>query len=169
MIILDIPESVKMHARILAAEIIKKYKGNPNSIRDGEGHYHAKIVELLIQDNFDCIPENTFDYDQIIIAEDGNNYKTENKVKQRNVKPEPYHLASVARSNLYQQCDRYLFASLLKESKCYLVGYYDAEKFRKESFFGKKGDPDPYDVDGPFRFTTDCQNLRYSQLIPLRG
>lgn len=168
MIILDIPESVKMHARILAAEIIKRYQGNPDSIRDGEGHYHAKIVELLIAMHFDSEPVNTYDYDQIVIAKDGKRYKTENKVKDRNYPPKPHYLASVSDANSTQKCDRYLFASLVKERVCYLMGYYDAEKFRKDSFECKEGEIDPSSTNG-WRFKADCRSMPYSQLMPLIG
>jgi len=167
MIHLRVSERIRQEAKRIAAPLIAMYAGRGNSIRSGQGHYYAKIGEMMVAEYFKWKHIDTFDSDLEAIFDTGKS-KVEVKVKQRTVIPRAHFFASVAAYNTKQDCDHYLFCSTIGDRELYIVGSYPKGDFLWNSKFYKKGDPDPSAPAGSnWCFRADCYNIAYGDLAPL--
>lgn len=131
-----------------------------NSIRAGKGNFVARLGEILAQKVIGGSMENTFDYD--LISPLG--MKIDVKTKERTVAPLPHYEVSVADFNTKQECDAYLFTSILvskEEAFGWLVGWMTKKDFYDKAKFHKKGELDP---SNNFIFKADCYNMRMDLL-----
>ena len=169
MIHLEIPESIRRKAKTIASDLEKKYSGNSSSIMSGQGHYYAKLGEILIAQHFHWHHADTFDYD--ILAKDkrdGSEYRVEVKVKKRTVRPRANYLATVAGYNYQQKCDYYMFASTIEDRELYIIGMLPKDEFLFYATYHKKGVTDHESPPGlNWTFRADCFNLPYAFLRPV--
>jgi hypothetical protein len=139
-----------------------------NSITDGEGNVAGFIGENLVCGYYTGLglpvsQANTYDYDLVI-----GKTTVDVKTKRRTVPPMPHYNATVAAANIAQQCQVYMFVSILTDfSKGWLCGWEIKEKFFKAATPARKGDIDP--SGNGWRFKADCYNLELSKLQPNRG
>lgn len=137
---------------------IKKYAGD--SIRKGEGTFYGSLGEIIVRDTLGLEHANTFDYDLLL-----DDIKIEVKTKDRTVPPKLDYEASITRFNPNQDCDGYIFVSLLSRDnipvKGYIMGYISKEDYFSKCRALKKGDFDPRNN---WRAKCDCYNIEYSKI-----
>lgn len=165
MIHLIIPDSIRRRATAISKPLAAKYASNSTSIRGGAGHYYAKIGEIMVSEYYDWKHVDTYDND---VYASRTNLRVEVKVKQRTVKPRAHYLASVAAYNTKQDCDNYLFCSVVGDRELYIIGWYPKPSFISDATFYRRGDPDPQSPPGQdWRFRADCYNIPYARLNQL--
>lgn len=130
-----------------------------NSIRFGEGIRDGCLGEIVVADYYGWDISKTYDYD--LVSPKG--IRIDVKTKVRTVAPESNFNCSVAAANIKQQCDCYLFVSLLKDwSRCWILGYVTKQFFFENAVFRKKDESDP-EKNG-WSFAADCYNIHVDQL-----
>lgn len=128
-----------------------------NSIREGRGNFIGFLGEELVKSTLNIQDNNSYDFDLIY-----NNLKLEIKTKERTVIPRPFYNATVAAYNTRQECDYYVFVSILNNLEYgWICGYLPKKEFYNKATFNRKGEPEtPY-----FNFKADCYNVKYSDLL----
>ena len=99
-------------------------------------------------------------YDMLV---DG--YKIVVKTKTRNVPPLPHYEASVPGQSIDMiDADYYIFVSLYKQEKAYIMGTMKTDEFLEKSTAYKKGD---IDLSNNFKVRINCHNIAYEKLHDL--
>ncbi|MDB4817006.1 hypothetical protein OAH58_00310 [bacterium] len=129
-----------------------------NSITQGEGNLSGILGEYIAHQHLpNSIWKNTYDYDLI---ED--NKKIDVKTKRRSSHPRIFYDCSVAETSLHQDCDEYIFVSVLNDmSKAWLLGRMDRKEYFDKARYMKKGDIDP---SNNFTVKANCYNLQIKEL-----
>jgi len=142
---------------------MQKYKNNPKSIKQGKGHYFAKVAEIAVAEDLGWKHIDTFHADTEATLANGEGRKIELKVKERGVPAEGGYNASVASANTKQACDYYIFCSMMTDEKVEVISIIPKKDFLDNATFRKNGELDP---DGPrgknWRFRADCYNMPYN-------
>lgn len=148
-------------------EVAEKKQYDKHSIRRGSGTLVGSLGEVIVHSVF---PEwewsNTFDYDFLLEG-----YKIDIKSKDRTVPPKPHYEASISNYNPNQDCDFYIFISILRNkntncyNKGYIIGGYSKANYYEDCRFIKKGEIDP---DNGWKAKCDCYNMPYSMLNSLK-
>lgn len=146
---------------IRARNRAKKLPQLKNSIRNQKGKLVGLIGEEIVKKYFK-IPVNQdeagYEYD-IVDSEDRT---LEVKTKERSVAPKPEYECSVACFNATQDCDLYVFVSVLNDfSKGWICGWLTPKEFKRKAKKFKKGDKDP---SNNFTFRADCFNIKIKDL-----
>jgi len=154
---IEITHAMLIRARNRAAKLPKL----KNSIRNQKGKLVGLLGEEIVK-KFLGIPvkqdKASYDYDLI----DWGDQKIEVKTKERSVAPKPEYECSVALYNAKQDCDLYVFVSVLNDfSKGWVCGWLSPEDFKKKAKKFKKGDKDP---SNNFTFRADCYNIKIKDL-----
>ena len=127
-----------------------------NSIRAGEGNFIGFLGEEIVKEYLKIGDSNTYQFDLIF-----NNKKLEVKTKERTVMPQPDYNATISNYNSNQQCDYYVFNSVLKDhSKGWICGIMKKTIFYEKAKFNKKGDMET----SIFKFRSNCYNLPLGEL-----
>lgn len=130
-----------------------------NSIRNGEGNVYGCLGEIMVRKYFKEKADNNLDYDLTL-----RNLKIEVKTKVRSGMPLPHYDCTVSDYNAKQQCDFYVFVSMLKDlSAGWIVGALTKDEFFKEATFSRKGDVDPRTPNG-WAYKADCYNVPVSKV-----
>lgn len=135
-----------------------------NSIRKGSGNFAGILGEVIAAQVLGATHENTYDYDLKL-----GTVTIDVKTKDRTVEPKPYYFCSVADCNTKQNCEQYLFVSLLRDkqtgvyTKAFILGMIPKTEFYQKAVFYRKGEIDP-SSGGNFPFRADCYNLKVSDL-----
>ena len=130
-----------------------------NSIRRGEGIFIGLLGEILYCDAVEGTYLGTYQHDLIV-----NGNRMEVKTKERTVAPLWYYNCTVSAANTRQDCDYYVFMSILDDlTKGWYLGYISkSDFFKKARFTGH----DTLDVVGSsYHFRTDCYNIKICDLI----
>ena len=157
MIEVQVSDAMLIRARGRARKLPKL----KNSIRQQKGKLVGLIGEEIVKKHFK-IPvaqdEAGYEYD-LIHPEKG---RLEVKTKERSVVPKPNYECSVAKYNAKQDCDLYVFVSVLNDfSKGWVCGWTTPKKLKRKAKSFKKGDKDP---SNNFTFRADCLNIKISDL-----
>lgn len=132
-----------------------------NSIMSGERNFEGCLGEVVVASYLNAQYITTYDFD---LVHQGSSLEVKTKV--RTVKPKPYYEVSVAAYNTKQDCDYYVFVSLLssggKYPFGYILGFYQKFDYINNSKFLKKGELDP---SNNYTVRADCFNLPISNLI----
>ena len=76
--------------------------------------------------------------------------------------PRIFYDCSVAETSLHQDCDEYIFVSVLNDmSKAWLLGRMDRKEYFDKARYMKKGDIDP---SNNFTVKANCYNLQIKEL-----
>lgn len=152
-----ITNAMLLRARSRAAKLPKL----KNSIRQQRGKLVGLLGEEIVKKFFNVpVKQDEAGYDFDIVSPEG--WKLEVKTKERSVKPKPNYECSVAQFNHTQDCDLYVFVSVLNDySTGWICGWLTPEDFKKKSTKFKKGDKDP---SNNFTFRADCYNIKISEL-----
>lgn len=153
--------------QIKRAKELFEFKALNNSITKGDGNIAGALGEVIVCDHYKATHQNTYDYDLIIQSKDGEPFSVDVKTKRisPNITPQPTWFASVAAYNIKQRCDYYCFVGLATDfSMAYIYGFIQKDNFYKQSYFGKKGELDPYG-NGTWTFRADCYNLFIKDLL----
>jgi|TARA_B100000287_G_scaffold137547_1_gene129483 hypothetical protein len=137
-----------------------------NSIRKGEGALVAYIGEEVAKYVLGGEIKDTYDYDLVYHNPCSGHFTVDVKTKERTVPPRLNYNCTVADFNPNQDCDEYVFVSVMKDlSYAWYLGKIDKATFYQKAKFYKEGD---YDPESPrtksFYFKADCYNLPVSQL-----
>ena len=133
-----------------------------NSITSGEGNQAGFLAEYLISDYLGGNLTNTYDYDITL----PNGQTVDVKCKQTGFPPLPHYECSVAKQNLTQKCDYYVFARVMVEAtkytRCWFLGMIRKEDFLQKGRHLIKGQKDG---DNGFIVRADCINIKISDLL----
>ena len=106
-----------------------------NSITEGEANLEAFIAEQAVSEHLKQRIEDTYDYD-LFWAPHGHVLTADIKTKRRTKLPSPYFDCHIADTSLHQECDTYIFASIVKTDKKFRVlgiGLDNQEGFPRQS------------------------------------
>lgn len=131
-----------------------------NSITSGEGNVAGFIGELLVADFYGATRvSGNRNYDMTV-----GDLRVDVKTKRRTVEPAPHYFATVAAYNTKQECDYYVFTSVLTTLDFgWICGWLSKDEFFEKAQFFRKDDPDPSGQFG-WTFTADCYNVPLSEL-----
>lgn len=133
-----------------------------NSITHGESNIFGKLGELVALDVLGGEFADTYDYDIVL----PNGLRVDVKTKGRAVRPQPHFDCTVAAFNTRQQCDAYVFASVMKDlSRGWVVGWYPKDAFYKDARFFEKGE---YDERNKWRCSADSYSIPIEKLRPIK-
>jgi hypothetical protein len=154
---INITNAMLLRARSRAAKMPKL----KNSIRHQRGKLVGLLGEEIVKKFFNVpVKQDEAGYEFDIVSPDG--LRLEVKTKERSVVPKLNYECSVARYNDKQDCDLYVFVSVLNDySKGWVCGWLSPKSFKKKSTKFKKGDKDP---SNNFTFRADCRNIKISDL-----
>jgi len=128
-----------------------------NSITKGQGNIHGFLGEIITSKFLSSSLNNTYDYDIV-----HNNLKIDVKTKRVTTPPQEHYECSVAALNTKQECDVYVFTSILKDmTSGWLLGHINKEDYFNAALFLKKGHTDP---SNNWKVSTDCYNLPINKL-----
>jgi len=132
-----------------------------NSISKGSGNLAGFLGELLANKVLGGTIENTYEYDIIL----SNGKTVDVKTKKCNTTPKSNYECSVSAFNTKQKCDMYCFVRVKDDNtKGWVLGLYDKNKYFTDSKFLRKGDIDP---DNNYVVRSDCFNIKINKLIPV--
>lgn len=142
-----------------AARIKAKELGQlNNSILKGKGNLVGFLGEQIALSHLGGTWQNTYEYDIVL----PNGEKVDVKTKQTSVTPLPEYDCSVAKYNISQKCDSYVFIRVKGD---FTVGWYlgtiKKDDFLNKAIFMKKGDFDP---SNNYKVKADCYNLKIKEL-----
>jgi len=130
-----------------------------NSIRGGKGNFVGFLGEEIVKKYLKIGDGNTYQFDLVY-----HNKKLEVKSKERSVPPQITYNATVAKFNIKQDCDYYVFTSILKDnSSGWICGIIPKQEFYDKAVFNKKDEKET----NIFSFKSDCYNLTYDKLMDI--
>ena len=137
-----------------------------NSIRKGEGALVAYFGEEVAKHVLGGEIKDTYDYDLVYHNPCSGHFTVDVKTKERTVAPQLNYNCTVADFNPNQDCDEYVFVSVMKDlSYAWYLGKIDKSEFYQKARFYKEGD---YDPESPprksFYFRADCYNIPIREL-----
>jgi len=129
-----------------------------NSITSGEGNLSGILGEYIVHQHLpNSLWKNTYDYDLI---EDGK--KIDIKTKRSKYEPLEFYDVAIAETSLHQDCDEYIFVTILNDmSKAWIVGGMKHKKYFEKARYMKKGEIDP---SNNFTVKANCYNLQIKEL-----
>ena len=149
----------------LTKEIVKQCKDKAkdigklnNSITKGKGNLAGIVGEYIVHNYLkDSEWKNTYSYDLIHY-----NKKIYVKTKRSNYKPLDYYDVAIAETSLHQNCDAYIFVTVLNDfSFAWIVGKKNQKEYFKIARKMLKGQLDPANN---FTVKANCYNLRINEL-----
>lgn len=132
-----------------------------NSITEGEANLEAFIAEQAVSEHLKQRIEDTYDYD-LFWAPHGHVLTADIKTKRRTKLPSPYFDCHIADTSLHQECDTYIFASIVKTDKKFRV--WALGWITKKDFLGKAKRVRKGDRDGAFVEHVDAYKCKVSEL-----
>jgi|TARA_Y100000310_G_scaffold73225_1_gene69397 hypothetical protein len=138
-----------------------------NSILKGKGNFAGYLGEEIVAHYIkaDIVSNSEYNHDLL-----KNNQRIEVKTKRRTVEPQDHYDASVAYTSRHQSPDLYIFTSIQFKNgtpiKAWICGKKEPKEYFKKAIFHAKGDIDP---SNQWKVSTDCYNLPYEELDPLKG
>lgn len=145
--------------RYLANEKGKELGILKNSITRGSGNVIGFLGEIMVANYFDCNLDNSYQHD----LKSPNGILLEVKTKKTKVKPRDYYEVSIAKFNIKQSCDYYVFCRVLQDQSVgWILGYDSPDVYKKTCKFLKKGEVDPYNN---YIVKADCYNKPINKLI----
>jgi len=129
-----------------------------NSITSGEGNLAGVIGEYLVHKHLEGSKwENQYGYDL--------KYKNKTidvKTKRSKYKPLEFYDVAIAETSLHQECDEYIFVTILNDmSKAWIVGGMEKEKYFNSARKMIKGQVDP---SNNFKVKSNCYNMKIEKL-----
>lgn len=129
-----------------------------NSIMGGKSNIYGKLGEVVVHTALGGEYADNYDYDIKL----PNGIRAEVKTKGRAVPPQAHFDCTVANFNTKQDCDIYLFVSVLKNlSTGWLLGWYPKSKFYEDAKAYKTGD---YDTRNNWTCLADSYSLPIDKL-----
>ena len=153
---------IKINVTEEMIESCKEKAGNigklKNSITGGEGNLSGILGEYIVHQHLpNSLWKNTYDYDLI---EDGK--KIDIKTKRSKYEPLEFYDVAIAETSLHQDCDEYIFVTILNDmSKAWIVGGMKHKKYFEKARYMKKGEIDP---SNNFTVKANCYNLQIKEL-----
>mgnify|MGYP001181469341 FL=1 len=144
-----------------AAERAEEMGALKNSITEGEANFEAFVAEQAVSEHLKQRLEDTYNYD-LFWAPKGHVLTADIKTKRRTKLPSPYFDCHIADTSLHQDCETYIFASIIKTEKNFRVwalGWITKEDFLKKAKRVRKGDK-----DGDFVEHVDAYKCKVSEL-----
>jgi len=132
-----------------------------NSITEGEANLEAFIAEQAVSEHLKQRIEDTYDYD-LFWAPHGHVLTADIKTKRRTKLPSPHFDCHIADTSLHQECDTYIFASIVKTDKKFRV--WALGWITKKDFLGKAKRVRKGDRDGAFVEHVDAYKCKVSEL-----
>lgn len=135
-----------------------------NSITMGKANLEAFVAEEALSHHLKQKIEDTYDYD-LFWAPEGEVFTADIKTKRRTKLPSPYFDCHIADTSLHQDCDTYIFASVIKEDEWFRVwalGWLTKDEFFERARRVRKGDK-----DGPFVEHVDGYKCKVADLRPM--
>ena len=129
-----------------------------NSITKGEGNLSGVIGEYVVHRYLkDSEWKNTYDYDLI-----HGDKKIDVKTKRSKFKPLDGYDVAVAETSQHQECDEYIFVTVLNDaSKAWIVGRMG----QKEYFsLARKMERGQLDLSNGFKVKSNCYNMQIKEL-----
>ena len=153
--------------QIKRAKKLFEFKALNNSITNGDGNIAGALGEVIVCDHYKATHQNTYDYDLIIHSKDGEPFSVDVKTKRftQGKTPKPNWAAAVSNHNTKQKCDYYCFVGMAYDfSTAYIFGFVKKDDFYQQSYFGRKGEIDPYG-NGVWTFASDCYVMLIKDLL----
>ena len=132
-----------------------------NSITEGEANLEAFIAEQSVSEHLKQSLEDTYDYD-LLWAPKGNVLTADIKTKRRTKLPSPYFDCHIADTSLHQDCDTYIFTSIVKTDNSF--GVWALGWITKKDFLSKAKRVRKGDRDGRFVEHVDAYKCKVSEL-----
>lgn len=135
-----------------------------NSITAGKANLEAFIAEEAISKYLKQKLEDAKDYD-ILWVPDGEPLTADIKTKRRTKLPSPHFDCHIADTSLHQQCDTYIFTSVIQEDewwRVWVLGWLTKDEFFSKARRVRKGDK-----DGQFVEHVDGYKCKVSDLNPM--
>jgi len=129
-----------------------------NSITMGEGNLSGVIGEYVVHQYLEGSEwKNTYDYD--LIHDDK---KIDVKTKRSKFKPLEGYDVAVAETSLHQECDEYIFVTVLNDSsKAWIVGRMGQKEYFSQARKMEKGN---FDLSNGFKVKSNCYNMQIKEL-----
>ena len=154
MIEVEITEGIIKKAKEWHKHIIKSDRATINA----NGWLVGRIGTLIVADHYDIPPTSADEQYDILVGDQ----KTEVKTKPRNEPPLPYYDGTVPAQSLdLLDADQFVFVSLYKQEKAYIMGTMSVGEFLEKSTAYKKGD---VDLSNNFTHHTAAYNITYKEL-----
>ena len=153
--------SVTPRMIIRAEQRAEKMGALNNSITEGEANLEAFIAEQALSKHLKQKLEDTYNYD-LFWAPKGRVLTADIKTKRRTKPPSPYFDCHIADTSLHQDCETYIFASIVRTKETFRVwalGWITKDAFLKKAKRVFKGDR-----DGDFVEHVDAYKCKVSDL-----